>query len=211
MVHHCPRCELRFRNESELTEHLALDHHAPHEAWERYRYPASGRQRPLYDSDAEPDPQETEARRYLVVANQTLGGDELGDRIRALLDQGPCRFFVLVPATHPADYPTGALTYAGTLAGADDHAAEGDDGAAQARWRLRQSIESLRSLGADVHGEIGSSDPFTAVQELLRRERFDEIILSTLPSGLSRWLGMDLPRRLERHFNLPVTTITAQA
>lgn len=196
MVHHCPRCELRFRYESELTEHLALDHHSPHEAWERYRYPQATRERPLYDLDVEA---EDKARRYLVVANETLGGEELTDHIRRLQGQGPCRFFVLVPATEVKGADAGQGT------------TDADRAEAQARWRLRQTIGSLRALGLDVHGELGPPDPFTGVQELLRRESFDEIILSTLPTGLSRWLGMDLPRRLERHVHVPVTTITAQA
>lgn len=53
MVHHCPRCELRFRTEGELAEHLDLDHHAPRETWERYRYPQGRRHPPLYPEDVE--------------------------------------------------------------------------------------------------------------------------------------------------------------
>ncbi len=41
-------------------------------------------------------------------------------------------------------------------------------------------------------------------------QNFDEIIISTLPSGISRWLGMDLPHRVERQFKLPVTTVIAK-
>lgn len=208
MVHHCPRCELRFASEPELTEHLTLDHDAAPQAWERYRYPQAHRHPPLYAEDVE---QPSEApRRYLVVANQTLGDDALSAHLRALVEQGPCSFYVLVPATSVADYPLGALTFAGPVAGrrTDREVAEG---AAQARFRLRQAIEFLRDVGAEAHGGIGAPDPYHAVQQVLRRERFDGIVVSTLPSGLSRWLRMDLPRRLERTANVPVTTVVARA
>jgi hypothetical protein len=58
-----------------------------------------------------------------------------------------------------------------------------------------------------VDGELGDADPLEAVTELLERQTFDEIILSTLPQPISRWLGMDLPHRLQRQSGLPVTTI----
>jgi GABA permease len=64
----------------------------------------------------------------------------------------------------------------------------------------------LRGLGADVDGDLGDADPLKAAAELLERQQFDEIILSTLPAH-SRWLAMDLPHRLQRQSGLPVTTI----
>lgn len=208
MVHHCPRCELRFASEPELTEHLALDHDAPRQEWERYRYPQRRRHPPLYAEDVEQDPEAP--RRYLLVANQTLGDPALAAHLRGLVAQGSCSFYVLVPATSVADYPLGALTFAGPVAGSRQDR-DVEEGAAQARFRLRQAIEFLRGQGAEAHGGIGAPDPYHAVQQVLRRERFDGIIVSTLPSGLSRWLGMDLPRRLERTANIPVTTVVADA
>jgi hypothetical protein len=48
-----------------------------------------------------------------------------------------------------------------------------------------------------------------AIEETLHDREFDEIILSTLPRSVSKWLHVDLPRRVA-HLGLPVTTITAQ-
>ena len=53
----------------------------------------------------------------------------------------------------------------------------------------------LREAGAEATGEIGDPDPITAIANVLARGSFDEIILSTLPANLSKWLGMDLPSR----------------
>jgi GABA permease len=79
-----------------------------------------------------------------------------------------------------------------------------------AQHRLGQLMDDLRELGADVEGGLGDEDPLKAATELLERQQFDEIILSTLPQPVSRWLGMDLPHRLHRHCGLPVTTIITQ-
>jgi len=46
---------------------------------------------------------------------------------------------------------------------------------------------------------------------MLNRPPFDEIVLSTLPPGLSRWLRQDLPHRIARTFELPMSTVTARA
>ena len=208
MVHHCPRCELRFPSEAELTEHLDLDHGVPRQGWERYRYPAGRRQAPLYAEDVEERAEH--GWRFLVVGNQTLGSQALIDHIRGLAASGPCTVTVLVPATSTAEYPHGVLSVAGTVAGTGSRRDDGEAGAAQARWRLRQTIETLRAAGVEASGTIGSPDPFTAVQQMLRRESFDGVIVSTLPLGLSRWLGMDLPRWIERRLRVPVTTIVVE-
>jgi hypothetical protein len=84
-----------------------------------------------------------------------------------------------------------------------------DDDYAEARKRLEQGMDTLRSLGATVDGVVGDPDPLKAVQEVLARRSVDEIVLSTLPSGISRWLGQDLPHKLERKFHLPITVVTA--
>jgi hypothetical protein len=48
-----------------------------------------------------------------------------------------------------------------------------------------------------------------AIEETLREGDFHEVIVSTLPHGVSRWLHTDLPSRVA-HLGLPVTTIVAQ-
>jgi len=171
--------------------------------------------------------------RYLVVANQTLGGDELQTAIRDHMATGPCHFHVLVPATAAGDldasYLAGVAEAArpGARAGAEgldrkqarqlledeleeaSHAESGEDlGRKLARERLRSALAHLRELGADVSGEVGVSDPVEAIGVVLHRWEFDAIILSTLPDRRSRWLAMDLPTRIRRGFKLPVTLVT---
>jgi len=84
MIHTCPRCELRFRSESELAQHMALDHDA--EPLERYTYRSSREVEPLYGRRERAQEQ---PRRYLVVANQTLGDTHLVERLKELAAQGP--------------------------------------------------------------------------------------------------------------------------
>lgn len=135
-------------------------------------------------------------RRILVIANQTLGGDHLARRVQALLREGPCLFHVLVPASPP-------LHRAWT---------EGEALAA-ARERLEATLERFSALGATVDGELGDpSDgtPIPAIRGVLEREHFDLIILSTLPPGVSRWLGMDLPHRVSRLTDTPVEHVIAE-
>jgi hypothetical protein len=133
-------------------------------------------------------------RRYLMVANQTLGGEHLAEKVKELLAEGPCRFHVLVPATVPADHAVYTEGQAEAIA----------------RRRLDNALARFRDLGADADGEIGDANPLEAVGDVLRDEEFDEIILSTLPAGASRWLKQDLPHRVERSFGLPVTHIVGE-
>jgi hypothetical protein len=116
-------------------------------------------------------------RRYFVVANQTLGGEELEAKIREAMATGPCSFHVIVPATHPHEH----------MAWTEGEAV------ALARGRLDEGLAWLRGLGAEADGEVGDESPALAIEDALRTEQPDEIILSTLPPGLSRWLKLDLP------------------
>lgn len=152
-------------------------------------------------------------RRYLVVANQTLGGEELGDELRKRLEE-PCWFYVLVPNTRAVDY------YA--LAAASGHVPMpalftecaptlDAEATAKAQQRLDELLGRLHELGADAEGELGQPDPVEAIAKVLATRRFDEVILSTLPQPISRWLRMDLPRQVQRCCgDLPVVTITAR-
>jgi hypothetical protein len=148
-------------------------------------------------------------RRYLVIANQTLAEAELTDAIRRRLEAGPSSFYLLVPNTDHGDLAARIARSApiGPAAGdatADVLATE------HAQHLLGQLMDDLRALDADVEGDLGDPDPIKAVDALLARRQFDEILLSTLPQPISRWLGMDLPHRLHRHTGLPVTTITTK-
>jgi hypothetical protein len=189
-VHHCPRCELRFTTVSELQDHFTIDHAADPDTFTRFRYPAGRSARAAADR----------RRRILLVANQTLEGEHLVDRLVDTV--AGARVFVLVPATHSADQAVPRATR-GRASGDDAD----DVGVALARWRLRTTIDRLRAAGVDAEGAIGHPDPFTAVARLLESAPFDEILLSTLPPASSRWLQADLPARLHRQCHLPVTTL----
>ena len=127
------------------------------------------------------------ARRVLVVANQTACGDELLAVIEARVRQGPCRFTLLVPATPPAEHATWTEGSAKSLA----------------RRRMAEALARFETVGATAEGVIGDPHPVRAIDDVLIDAPQDEIILSTLPPGVSRWLRLDLPRRVEQRFALP--------
>jgi hypothetical protein len=144
-------------------------------------------------------------RRYLVIANQTLAEREVTQAIRQRLEAGPSSFYVLVPNTRAGDLAA-RVARSAPIAPAASLTTD-EQATAHARHRLGQLLRDLRGLDAEADGDLGDADPVKAVGELLERRQFDEIILSTLPQPVSRWLGMDLPHRLQRRFGLPVTTI----
>jgi hypothetical protein len=77
-----------------------------------------------------------------------------------------------------------------------------------ARGRVEFGIEQLQKLGAEVDGgEVGSANAFRAVEDALSRRKYDEIILSTLPSRVGGWLSQDLPHKVRRKFKGPVTVV----
>ena len=152
-------------------------------------------------------------RRYLVVANQTLGGDALIQAVRERMLHEPSQFWVLVPATKPAHFAERfAAGHPITMAG-DPYHPEGtvsgydqDTGESLAQRRLDTELQRLHEAGADADGEVGDPDPYTAVSHTLKDRQFDEILLSTLPHARSRWLRQDLPAKLKK-FGLPVTHV----
>jgi hypothetical protein len=133
-------------------------------------------------------------RRYLVVANQTLGGPHLLEKMRETLAAGSSGFHVLVPATPPGHFATWT---------------EGE-ALAVAQERLDAALTQFKELGVEATGEVGDPDPLQAIADALLERPFDEIILSTLPPGASRWLKQDLPHRVERSFSIPVTHVVAE-
>jgi nucleotide-binding universal stress UspA family protein len=150
--------------------------------------------------------------RYLVVANQTLGGQELLDAIRDRMKRGPAEFWVLAPATPT----THLITDFGALSGAfpidstvmPTAAEVRDEGIALAKSNLDAELRRLREIGATVDGAVGDPNPLVAIEKTVAEQQFDEIILSTLPPGTSRWLAMDLPHRVRRKTNIPLAVIT---
>jgi GABA permease len=151
---------------------------------------------------------------YLVVANQTLGGDELLDAIGDRMARGPAEFWVLVPATPPTQLVSdfGALSGYFPISAELLHAADleaRDQGVTMAKANLDTALQRLREAGATADGGVGDPDPMKAIEKAVAQKRFDEIILSTLPPGLSRWLALDLPHRVKRKIDVPLTVITA--
>jgi hypothetical protein len=130
-------------------------------------------------------------RRYLVVANQTLAAEPLVSRMRELARAAPSSFHVVVPATPPRD-----------------HIWTEGEARATARSRLDAALARFAELGAEVEGEVGDGNPMLAIGDALRDHGpFDEIVISTLPRGLSKWLKVDLLHRAEASFGLRVTHI----
>jgi hypothetical protein len=69
----------------------------------------------------------------------------------------------------------------------------------------------MREAGLDnVEGRVGDPDPIVAVMDAWDPMKFDEIIVSTLPTGSSRWLGIDLPHRLEKLTSVPVRHVVSR-
>jgi hypothetical protein len=145
-------------------------------------------------------------RGYLVVANQTLGGDQLTAKLAECMSAGPCRFYLVAPVTNTETsdrWFTGGLE--GVLPGAYKMART------LARGRLQHELDRLREAGADADGEVVDPVPVDAIRTIASREEVDEIIVSTLPKRMSRWMAMDLPHRVRRATKLPVTHITGPA
>jgi hypothetical protein len=128
----------------------------------------------------------------IVVANQTLPSEALATEVSARIAAGSREIHVVVPATPP---PGGGFTW-------DEEAAR-----VAAQDRLDAFIERLRSNGATATGETGDRDPVAAVRDAARGRAVDEIILSTLPQGVSRWLRQDVPSRMRGVLPVPVAVV----
>lgn len=117
----------------------------------------------------------------LVVANVTAGSDELLHSLHDRAERGACAFTLVMPAT-----------------------------GAEARERLTAALTRMREAGLDVEGKVGDPDPVVAVMDIWDPMKFDEIIVSTLPTGSSRWMGLDLPHRLEKLTSVPVRHVVSK-
>ena len=124
----------------------------------------------------------------LVVANETVLGERLLDRIRQRANEGPAAFLIVCPQSDPdaGEYP-------------------------EAERRLRAALSTLRDEGIEAHGEIAHPDPYTATMQVIGDERVDEVIVSTFPGARSGWLRRDVVERLRKDAGVPVEHVVADA
>jgi hypothetical protein len=122
----------------------------------------------------------------LVVANETVLGERLLDRIRQRAAEGPAAFLFVCPQSDPdaGEYP-------------------------EAERRLRAALSTLRDEGIEAHGEIAHPDPYTATMQVIGDERVDEVIVSTFPGERSGWLRRDVVERLRKDSGVPVEHVVA--
>jgi hypothetical protein len=127
--------------------------------------------------------------RILVLANKTAESPELLDAMRT---KGTDHDYVLiVPAS----------------GGVLEKAADPDAARAHTQPHLDAALDKFRSEGFTIEGSVGDSDPVAAVQDAHNFGEFDEIIISTLPLRVSKWMKLDLPSKAQRATGLPVTHI----
>ena len=131
-------------------------------------------------------------RRILVVANETLGGEELRQCIRAKSEGLRAQVFVVTPALNsPLKH----------------WVSDEDDARAAANERLKRSLAELRRYGVDAKGEIGDGEPLQAIEDALRLFGADDIIISTHPEGRSNWLEKGVVDRARERFDAPITHV----
>jgi hypothetical protein len=132
----------------------------------------------------------------LVVAHQTAVGSPLLDAVRQRSAQGPAKFHLVVPRR-----PHGMHKVVDPI----------EAGEEEARAVLREALPKLsEAAGSQVTGSVGDAEPLMAIQDAVNLGHYDEIIISTLPLGVSRWLKLDIVSKA-RALGLPVTHVAAGA
>ena len=131
--------------------------------------------------------------RILIVANRTAATPALIESVRARAAEGPSRFTLLVPhSSHGLQRLTSA-----------DQDPDESDAVLELALPLLEEV-----AGGDVEGMTGDSEPLAAIEDAINERDFDEVILSTLPARVSRWLKLDLVSKVEG-LGLPVTHVEA--
>jgi hypothetical protein len=130
---------------------------------------------------------EGERKNVLVIANETVIGAPLLDRIKARAERAPATFLVVSPQSDLAQ-----------------------SAQPEAERRMRRALAELRAAGIEAHGQIAHPDPYTAGMHAVHDERVDEIIVSTFPQARSGWLRRDLVERLRKGTGLPVDHVVVE-
>jgi hypothetical protein len=125
-------------------------------------------------------------RNVLVIANETVLGRPLLDRIRERNAKGGASFLIVSPQ------------------------GEAESSYDEAERRLRRALAELRGEGIEVHGQVAHPDPYTAARHAIDEERVDELIVSTYPQQRSGWLRRDLVERLRKDTGLPVEHVVVE-
>jgi len=127
--------------------------------------------------------------KILVVANRTADSNELHSALVERAHEGPIEVTLLAPAAWEVVDPHGGR---------------------QSAWRrLNAALTRLAAEGITARGVVGDADPVAAVQGIWDAERFEEVIVATLPRHLSRWLGLGLPQRVEHLTGRPTRHVVA--
>ena len=175
--------------------------------------------------------------RYLVIANETVGGDELVEEVRRRAGAGQIAVHVLVPSAE-APETSGGQSAAVAGGGVTSTASFGDPGHThgsetsgttgarpgdatdlggsarlgpheQARVVLQHVVGRVERVAQEVTGEVGPPDLVEGARAALAAGRYDGIILATPSAGASTLVGQDLPHKLSRAVDVPVTTVHA--
>jgi hypothetical protein len=135
-----------------------------------------------------------EPANVLVVAHQTAATPGLLEAVRERSQRGPVAFHLVVP-----QQPHGIHKFVDPQ----------DAGVEEAQQVLEAALPKLsEAAGAQVTGSVGDPEPLMAIQDAVNLGGYDEIIVSTLPLGMSRWLKLDLISKT-RGLGLPVTHVEA--
>ena len=138
----------------------------------------------------------SEPASVLVVAHQTAVGNELLEAVRQRAAQSPAKFHLVVPRR-----PHGMHKVVDPI----------EAGEEEARNVLRVALPKLsEAAGSEATGSVGDPEPLMAIHDSVNLGHYDEIIISTLPLGVSRWLKLDLVSKA-RAIGLPVTHVAARA
>ncbi|MDQ6775891.1 MAG: hypothetical protein M3071_06670 [Actinomycetota bacterium] len=136
-----------------------------------------------------------EPAHVLVVAHQTASTPALMDAVRSRAERSPATFHLVVPQR-----PHGMHKFVDPS----------DDGLDAAKAALTDALPKLSAAaGAEVTGTVGDPEPLMAIHDAVNLGNYDEIIISTLPRRMSKWLHLDLVSKA-RGVGLPVTHVEAQ-